>query len=115
MSMMENTGVPATSEAAELDLVDLGRDAGHRRAHGGEIEVALGVVERGLGLLVGRKLLERQIGIAEQLVERGRSLLLDELQLGLRGDQRGGAVVEVELRAEIALDQRRSCGRRRAA
>ena len=38
------------NEAAELDLVDLGRDAGHRRAHHGVVEVALGLVERRLGL-----------------------------------------------------------------
>ena len=59
-------------EAAELDLLDLRRDAVHRRAHHGVVEIALGLVERRLGLHVGRKLLERQIGIAEQLVERGR-------------------------------------------
>ena len=33
----------------------------------------------------------------------------------LRGDQRGGAVVEVELRADIALAPAKSCARRRAA
>ena len=93
-------------EAAELDLLDLRRDAVHRRAHGGQIEVALGVVERGLGLHVGRKLLERQLGIAEQLIERVGSLLRDQLALRLRGDQGGGAVVEIELRAGLALDQR---------
>ena len=54
-------------ETAELDLLDLGGDAGHRRAHHGVVEVALGLVERRLGLGVGRKLLDRQIGIAEQL------------------------------------------------
>ena len=93
-------------EAAELDLLDLGRDAVHRRAHRGEVEVALRVVERGLGLHVGRKLLQRQIGIAEQLLQRVGALLLDELLLRLRGDQCGRGVVEVELRADIALDQR---------
>ncbi len=107
MSMTREHRRAGDDEAAELDLFDLGRDAVHRRAHRGQIEVALGIVERGLGLHIGRKLLERQLGIAEQLVERGRPLLLDELQLGLRGDHRGGAVVEIELRAEIALDQRR--------
>ena len=67
MSMMENTGVPADDEAAELDLVDLGRDAApSARAHG-VVEIALGVVERRLGLAIGRKLLQRQLGIAEQL------------------------------------------------
>ena len=31
--MTENTGAPAIDEAAELDLLDLGGDAVHRRAH----------------------------------------------------------------------------------
>ena len=69
-------------EAAELDLLDLRRDAGHRRAHHGVVEIALGLVERGLGLGIGRELLERQFGIAEQLRQwRLRSLLHDELRL----------------------------------
>ena len=55
------------NEAAELDVVDLCRDAIHRRAQHGVVEVALGIVQLGLGLRVGREFLERQIGIAEQL------------------------------------------------
>ncbi len=39
--MMLNTGVPAVDEAAELDLLDLRRDAAHRRAHHGVVEIAL--------------------------------------------------------------------------
>jgi hypothetical protein len=34
-------------------------------------EVSLGVVERSLGLHISRKLVQRQLGISEQLVERG--------------------------------------------
>ena len=73
--------MPAIDEAAELDLVDLGGDAVHRRAHHGVVEIALGIVERGLGLHIGRKLLERQIGIAEQLRLGIGDLLLHELLL----------------------------------
>ena len=54
-------------EAAELDLVDLGRNAADRRPHHGVIEIAFGLRQRRLGLVIGRKLLERQVGIAEQL------------------------------------------------
>ena len=39
-----------------------------------------GLAERRLGLGIGRELLERQIGIAEQLGLRGGQLLLDELR-----------------------------------
>ena len=61
-------------KTAELDLIDLGGDAVDRRAHHGVIEVALGLAERRLGQRIGRKLLKRQIGIAEQLGFRaGRS------------------------------------------
>ena len=37
-------------EAAELDVVDLRRGAGDRRAQHGVVEIALGLIERGLGL-----------------------------------------------------------------
>ena len=57
-------------EAAELDVVDLRRGAGDRRAHDGVVEIALRLVERGLGLRIFGELLERQVGIAEQLIER---------------------------------------------
>ena len=40
-------------EAAELDVVDLRRDAGDRRAQHRVVEVALRLVERGRGLHVG--------------------------------------------------------------
>ena len=40
------------------------------------VEIALGVIERRLGLRIFGKFLERQIGIAEQLIERGVALLL---------------------------------------
>ncbi len=70
------------------------------------IEVALDLGEGGLGLEVGRELLERQIGITEQLVFRAGNLLLDEGRLGLRGHSGICRVVEVELRAEIALRKR---------
>ena len=93
-------------EAAELDLVDLGRDPRHRRAQHGVIEIALRHAERRLGLGVGRELLQRQVGIAEQLRLRIGKLLLDELGLRARGHHRIRRIVEVELRADIALDQR---------
>ncbi len=35
------------------------------------VEIALRLIERGLGLRVSGELLERQIGVAKQLVERG--------------------------------------------
>jgi len=59
-----------------------------------------------LRLQVGRKRFERQIGVAEQLVQGIRVLHPDQLQLRLCGDQSGAAVVEIELRSGIALDQR---------
>ena len=71
------------------------------------VEIALRLVERGLGQRIRRELLERQIGIAKQLVLRGGNLLLQQFELRARGNETGGRVVEVELRADIALDQRR--------
>ena len=106
MSMTENTGVPAVTIAAELDLLDLRRDARHRRAQHRVVEIALRHVELRLGLRVGRKLRQRQIGIAEQLRLGVGELLLDELRLRARGDESGGGIVEVELRADLLLDQR---------
>ncbi|MEY9502612.1 hypothetical protein ABIE87_002170 [Bradyrhizobium diazoefficiens] len=44
------------------------------------IEIALGVVELGLGLRVGWEFLQRQVGIAEQLRLGRRDLLLDVLR-----------------------------------
>ena len=62
-------------EAAELDVVDLRRVAGERRAHRRVIEIALRLIERRLGLQVRREFFERQIGIAEQLVADAGLLL----------------------------------------
>ncbi len=75
-------------EAAELDIVDLRGGAGDRRLERGVVEIALRLVEHRLGLLVGRELLDRQIGIAEQRVERGRLLLDANCTCSSRGDQR---------------------------
>lgn len=94
--MMLKTGA-RRREAAELDLLDLGCDAGHRCAHHGMIQIALGLVQRRLGQGIGRKFLDRQLGIAEQLRGRGRHLLPQQLQLGAGGDEAGRGVVEVEL------------------
>ena len=47
--------------AAKLDVVDLRRVAGERRANRRVVEVALCLVERSLGLQVRRKFFERQI------------------------------------------------------
>ncbi len=87
-------------------MLDLGRDARHRRAHHGVVEIAFGLLERRLGLRIGRELLERQIRIAEQLGFGGGKLLLEEFGLRARGDHGVRRIVEVELRAEIALDER---------
>ncbi len=84
-------------EAAELNLVDLRRDPGHRGAHHGVIEIALGLRQRRLGLGVGGKLLERQIGIAEQLGFRAGKLLLDERHFRSHGHKGVRRIVEVEL------------------
>ena len=53
-------------EAAELDVVDLRRDAGDRRAQHRVVEIALRLFERGRRLHVGGEFLDRQVGIAEQ-------------------------------------------------
>ena len=66
--MTENTGAPASDEAAELDLVDLRSDAVHRCAHTVvRSRLRWASSSARLGLHVGRELLERQFGIAEQL------------------------------------------------
>src|SRR4029077_5794070 len=52
------------------------------------------------------KILDREIGIAEQLVERAGELLAAELQLQLCGEQRRLGVVEIHLRAGAALGER---------
>ena len=93
-------------EAADLDVVDLRGGAGDRRAHDGVVEIALRVVERGLGLRVFGKLGERQVGIAEQLAERGVALLDGELRLQLRRHQRGAGGIDIGLRAGLRLHQR---------
>ncbi len=59
-----------------------------RRPQHGVVEIALGVVERSLGLGVGRKLFDRQVEVAEQLGLGVRHLLLDEGVFGPRRDQR---------------------------
>src|SRR4029450_13963469 len=71
------------------------------------VEIALGLVIGRLRLQIGRELFERQIGIAEQLVQRGAELLFPKLELQLRGEESCPGVVEVELRAGLA-------GRKRA-
>ena len=62
-----NTGVPAVDEAAELDLSTCVAvpEIGARITVWSRSRWAM--VERGLGLRIGRKLRDRQIGIAEQL------------------------------------------------
>jgi hypothetical protein len=104
--MTLNTGAPA-DEAAELDLVDLGRDAGDRRAHHGVIEIALGLA-RAPPWPAHRAEIPRAAdrdcratGFSRSRSAAGRT------QFGARGDQRVRGIVEVELRAEIALGQRR--------
>jgi hypothetical protein len=70
-----------------------------------------GVVQRGLGLRVFGKFGERQVGIAEQLIERGVALLAGELRLqlgrhhgGFRGiDVGAGACLRIHQRA-LAVD-----------
>ena len=93
-------------ETAELDVVDLRRRAGDRRAQDGMVEIALRLVERRLGLRIGRKFLDRQIGIAEQLVQSRIALLDGEFGLQLCGDDRGQSSVEIGLRAGLRTDQR---------
>jgi len=92
-------------EAAELDIVHLRGGARHRRAHDGVVEIALGVVERGLGLRVFGELLERQLGIAEQLAQGRIALLLGELRLQLRRHQSRHGGVDIGLRAGAAREQ----------
>jgi hypothetical protein len=62
------------------------------------VEIALGLVIGRLRLQIGRELFERQIGIAEQLVQRGAELLLPKL----------GAAAPRVRRAPLALS-RSSC------
>jgi hypothetical protein len=70
------------------------------------IEVALRLIERRLGLLVCRKFVDREIGLAQELVERIAELLPPQLQLELRRKQRGLCVVEVHLGARPARGER---------
>ena len=76
-------------ETAGLDVVGLRGDAGNRRAQHGVIEIALRLVEHRVGLHEGRKLLDRQVGLAEQLVEDVRRAAARRIRLQLRRDQRG--------------------------
>ncbi|OIQ76133.1 hypothetical protein GALL_421900 [mine drainage metagenome] len=89
-----------------MNLFDLRCNASHRRAHHGVIEIALCLVKRRLGLCIGRELIDRQIGIAEQLGFCVRNLLLEIFELRFRRDKGVRRIVEIELRAEIALDER---------
>ena len=75
-----------SNKAAELDVVHLRGGARHRRAHDRMVEIALRVVENGLGLGVFWKLFERQIRIAKQLAQCGVALLHGKLRLQLRRD-----------------------------
>jgi hypothetical protein len=50
------------------------------------VEIAFGLIERGLRLLIGREFFERQLRIAQELVQRGVALLDRELRLQLSGD-----------------------------
>ena len=94
-------------EAAELDVVDLRRRAGDRRPEHGVVEVALGLVERRLGLLVGREIFDRQIGIARAAGSAyAASCCWPKLQLQLGRQQRRLGVVEVDLRAACVGGQR---------
>src|SRR5689334_23112316 len=70
------------------------------------VEIAIGLVISRLRLQIGRELFERQIGIAEQLVQRGAELLFPKLKLQLGGEESRPGVVEVELRAGLAGRER---------
>ena len=100
-SITLSTGVPAGTKRPSwiLSTCVAVPDIGARTI--GVVEIALGVVERGLGLGVFGELGERQVGIAEQLIERGVALLRGELRLQLRGHQRGGGGIDVGLRAGL--------------
>ena len=92
--------------AADLDARDLRRHAGDRRAQHGVVEIALGLVERGRGLRVGRIFLDRQVGVAEQLVADALAAAARAFELRLRRDQRHHRVVHVGLRAGAVGEQR---------
>ena len=83
--------------AAHLDARDLRGRPADRRAQHGVVEIALRLVERGGRLRVRRILLDRQVGIAEQLVADAFLLLFQLLELRLRGHHRGERVVHVHL------------------
>src|SRR5262249_35967953 len=87
------------NKATKLDVVHLRGGARHGRSHDRVIQVALRVVESGLGLSVLGKLFEGQVGIAEQLGQRGVTLLYGELSLQLRSDYRRQGSVEIGLRS----------------
>ena len=82
--MMLNTGMPAVTKRPSWMLSTWVAVPAIGALQHGVVEVALRLVERGLGLLIGRELLDRQIGIAEQLVQRGAELLLAQLGAAAR-------------------------------
>ena len=69
------------------------------------IKVALRVVERRLGLRIFRESFQRQIGIAEQLVQSRIALLDGEFGLQLCGYDRGQSSVEIGLGSGLRTDQ----------
>jgi hypothetical protein len=94
-------------KAARLDIVHLGRGAGDRRFQHGVVKIALRLIEHGAGLHERRILLDRQVRLAEELVEDVRALLHGEFRLQLRGDQPGIGVVEIRGGSRQTLGQRR--------
>ena len=69
------------------------------------VEIALRLLQHGLGLPVGRILVQRQVAVAKQSIERRGLLLGGELRLQLRGDGRRHGIVEIRLRGAGAADQ----------
>ena len=92
-------------EAAELNIVDLRRGTGDRRAQNCQIEIALRVVGRGLSLSVFGKFGERQVGIAEQLRQCRVALLGGEARLQFRGQHVGAGGIDIGLRAGLRTEQ----------
>ena len=78
--MTLNTGEPAATKRPSWMLSTCVAVPDDRRAHDRVVEIALRVVERGFGLRIFGKLFKRQVGIAEQLVQRRVALLLGELR-----------------------------------
>src|ERR1700722_14438436 len=73
---------------ADLNGVDIGDDAVERRAHDRVVEIALRIVDAGFRLQIERIGLDRLIGVAAELGERGIGLRLgdrDALFGGIKG------------------------------